>query len=223
MTKRLMSWGIGLTMLTFTATGCGTLGGAAVGAGAHPRDAGEPAGLVHQPAADVGRAHPGGDLRGVRWGREQVRRSVPAQATEPVRARSSVPEWARPRGPSMTSTKSEGLTMRTWLQVTSGLAMGLVLWSGAALAQVKPGCDAQGKVKAADKIEGQVVKIDAAQGKVTVRESGGTTHEFQASAETLKDLKVGDQIGAKLREARSARDASGLDFAGTALLTACAS
>ena len=71
--------------------------------------------------------------------------------------------------------------MRTWLQVTSGLAMGLVLWSGAALAQVKPGCDAQGKV--------------------TVREPGGITHEFQASAETLKDLKVGDQIGAKLREA----------------------
>ena len=91
--------------------------------------------------------------------------------------------------------------MRTWLQVTSGLAMGLLLWSGAALAQVKPGCDAQGKVKAADKIEGQVVKVDTAQGKVTVREPGGTTHEFQASAETLKDLKVGDQIGAKLREA----------------------
>ena len=65
----------------------------------------------------------------------------------------------------------------------------------------QPGCDAQGKVKAAEKVEGQVVKVDAAQGKVTVREPGGTTHEFQASAETLKDLKVGDQIGAKLREA----------------------
>jgi Cu/Ag efflux protein CusF len=91
--------------------------------------------------------------------------------------------------------------MRTWLQVTSGLAMGLVLWSGAALAQVKPGCDAQGKVKAAEKVEGQVVKVDPAQGKVTVREADGTVHEFQASAETLKDLKPGDQIGAKLREA----------------------
>ncbi len=91
--------------------------------------------------------------------------------------------------------------MRTWLQVTSGLAIGLLLWSGAALAQVKPGCDAQGKVKAAEKIEGQVVKVDTAQGKVTVREADGTVHEFQASAETLKDLKPGDQIGAKLREA----------------------
>jgi hypothetical protein len=91
--------------------------------------------------------------------------------------------------------------MRTWLQVTSGLAIGLLLWSGAALAQVKPGCDAQGKMKAPEKVEGQVVKVDPAQGKVTVREADGTVHEFQASAETLKDLKPGDQIGAKLREA----------------------
>ena len=91
--------------------------------------------------------------------------------------------------------------MRTWLQVTSGLAIGLLLWSGAALAQVKPGCDAQGRMKAPEKVEGQVVKVDPAQGKVTVREADGTVHEFQASAETLKDLKVGDQIGAKLREA----------------------
>ena len=91
--------------------------------------------------------------------------------------------------------------MRRWLQVTSGLAIGLLLWSGAALAQVKPDCDAQGKVKAKEKVEGQVVKVDTAQGKVTVREADGTVHEFQASAETLKDLKPGDQIGAKLREA----------------------
>ncbi len=91
--------------------------------------------------------------------------------------------------------------MRTWLQVTSGLAIGLLLWSGAALAQVKPGCDAQGKMKVPEKVEGQVVKVDTAQGKVTVREADGTVHEFQASAETLKDLKPGDQIGAKLREA----------------------
>jgi hypothetical protein len=36
---------------------------------------------------------------------------------------------------------------------------------------------------------------------VTVREKDGTTHEFQANAETLKDMKPGDQIEAKLREA----------------------
>ena len=48
-------------------------------------------------------------------------------------------------------------------------------------------------------IEGQVVKVDAAQGKVTVRGADGTTHEFQASKETLQGMKVGDKIAAKPR------------------------
>ena len=91
--------------------------------------------------------------------------------------------------------------MRLGSRVAAGLAMGLLLWTGAALAQGKPGCDAQGKMKTPEKVEGQIVKVDQAQGKVTVREPGGTVHEFQASAETLKDLKVGERIEAKLREA----------------------
>jgi hypothetical protein len=76
-----------------------------------------------------------------------------------------------------------------------------MLWTGSALAQGKPNCDAQGKMKTPEKVEGQVVKVDTAQGKVTVREPSGTVHEFQGSAETLKDLKVGDKLEAKLREA----------------------
>ena len=48
---------------------------------------------------------------------------------------------------------------------------------------------------------GTVVKIDQAQSKVTVREASGGLHEFQASKETLQDLKVGDRIDANLREA----------------------
>jgi hypothetical protein len=91
--------------------------------------------------------------------------------------------------------------MRLWSGVTAGLAVGLMLWTGSALAQGKPNCDAQGKMKTPEKVEGQVVKVDTAQGKVTVREPSGTVHEFQASAETLKDLKVGDKLEAKLREA----------------------
>jgi len=91
--------------------------------------------------------------------------------------------------------------MRRWPRLAAGLAVVLMLWMGTALAQVKPACDAQGKMKTAEKVEGQVVKVDTGQGKVTVREADGTVHEFQASAETLKDLKVGDNIGAKLREA----------------------
>ena len=43
-----------------------------------------------------------------------------------------------------------------------------------------------------------MVRIDPSAGKVAVAEDGGKTHEFQTSKETLKDLKVGDRIEAKL-------------------------
>jgi hypothetical protein len=91
------------------------------------------------------------------------------------------------------------MTMR--MRAAAGLAVVLVLWTGPTLAQGKPPCDAQGKTTAPATVEGQVVKIDSGLGKVTVREAAGTVHEFQASAETLQGLKVGDRIGAKLREA----------------------
>ena len=89
--------------------------------------------------------------------------------------------------------------MKRWIPLTAGLAAGLMLWSGTALGQGKPeGC---GKAGAPEKVEGQVVKVDPDQGKVTMRAADGTTHEFQASKETLQDFKVGDQIKAKLRSA----------------------
>jgi len=91
--------------------------------------------------------------------------------------------------------------MRMWLRLAAGLAIAVMLWTGTALGQGKPACDAQGRVKTPEKVEGQVVKLEPAQGKVTVREPDGTVHEFQASQETLQDLKVGDRIEAKLREA----------------------
>jgi len=53
--------------------------------------------------------------------------------------------------------------------------------------------------KAPERVEGQVVEMNATQEKIKVRDSKGTTHEFQASAETLRDLKVGDKIEATLR------------------------
>jgi hypothetical protein len=89
-------------------------------------------------------------------------------------------------------------SMKTWIRVSAGLAVGIMLWSGIVLAESKPGCD---KAGAPEKVEGQVVKVDMDQGKLTVRGSDGTTHEFQASKETLQDYKVGDTIKAKLRSA----------------------
>jgi hypothetical protein len=91
--------------------------------------------------------------------------------------------------------------MRKWMAVAVGLSVTIVVWSGSALGQAKPACDAQGRVMTPQKVEGQVVRLDPAQNKITVREANGTTHEFQASKETLQDLKVGDRINANLREA----------------------
>ncbi|OLE39894.1 MAG: hypothetical protein AUG00_00255 [Candidatus Rokubacteria bacterium 13_1_20CM_2_70_7] len=77
-----------------------------------------------------------------------------------------------------------------------------------ALAEQKKDCPqpsasvgTQAKPGAPDKVEGEVVKIDAKRNMVTLRASDGTTHEFQGSRETVKNLKVGDHIEMKLRAA----------------------
>ena len=93
--------------------------------------------------------------------------------------------------------------MLTLLRLSIGVVLGLMLWTAIAHGQGRPACDAQGKVKTPETVAGQVTKVDAAQGKVTVRQSDGTVHEFQASPETLKELKVGGRVEAKLREAPS--------------------
>jgi Cu/Ag efflux protein CusF len=55
--------------------------------------------------------------------------------------------------------------------------------------------------QASDTIAGEVTKIDLARSRVTLRSQDGSVHEFEASAETLKDLKIGDYIEAKRRAA----------------------
>jgi len=73
------------------------------------------------------------------------------------------------------------------------------LWSGVALADVKlTNCD---PVRFPPKVEGQVMKVNMQEGKVTMRTDDGTVHEFQASKETLQELKAGERITAKLRNA----------------------
>jgi len=88
--------------------------------------------------------------------------------------------------------------MKRWMRPFVGLAAGITLLAGTTLAQEKPAdC---GKATP-QKVEGQVVKIDADKGKMTVRATDGTTHEFEASKETLQEYKVGDSIKAALRSA----------------------
>jgi len=89
--------------------------------------------------------------------------------------------------------------MRLWRHMAAVVVATAMLWSGAALAEVKStNCD---PVRFPPTVEGQVVKINKEEGKVTMRTSDGTVHEFQASKETLQDLKAGDRIAAKLRTA----------------------
>ena len=77
--------------------------------------------------------------------------------------------------------------MHTWLRLSAGLAVGGLLWTGTALGQARPACDQQGKVNTPERVGGDATKVDMAQGRVTVRESDGTLHEFQAS----KELRAG--------------------------------
>ncbi|MCZ7625498.1 MAG: hypothetical protein FIA90_09440 [candidate division NC10 bacterium] len=91
--------------------------------------------------------------------------------------------------------------MKTRMRLMAGLALGVVMWGGTALGE-GPSTDCDKRVKK-EKVEGQVVKVDLEQGRLTVRETDGTTHEFQASRETLQDYKAGDHIKAKLRPAQN--------------------
>jgi len=89
--------------------------------------------------------------------------------------------------------------MIRWLAWTAGTVAASVLWAVTAMAQQAapaPRCD---PARAPQQVTGQVVKVDVPQGRVTIRATDGVTHEFQASKETLADLKPGDRIDAKLR------------------------
>jgi len=88
--------------------------------------------------------------------------------------------------------------MNIWKYVAITVFAGVISMNGFALAEemTAAGCEKPG---APAQLQGQVVKVDVAQGKITVRDTNGTIHEFQASKETIQEYKVGDPIKAKLR------------------------
>ncbi|HEU4368021.1 MAG TPA: hypothetical protein VFV05_07330 [Methylomirabilota bacterium] len=90
--------------------------------------------------------------------------------------------------------------MNRWLTVSSGLVAVALLSAGLAFGQQpRPAeCD---KSRVPDKVEGQVLRVDHATNKVTIRDDRGMTHEFQASKETAQEMKPGDRIEARLRQA----------------------
>ncbi len=89
--------------------------------------------------------------------------------------------------------------MKRWLMLSGVLTTTAFLATGLAFAQPKADC--KNKAQVPEKVEGQVTAVDQNSGRVTIREKNGSTHEFQANRETLQDMKPGDKIEAKLREA----------------------
>lgn len=89
--------------------------------------------------------------------------------------------------------------MKRWLMLSGVLTTTVFLATGLALGQPKADC--KDRAQTPEKVEGQVMAVDQNAGRVTIREKNGSTHEFQANKETLQDMKPGDKIEAKLREA----------------------
>jgi hypothetical protein len=90
-----------------------------------------------------------------------------------------------------------GGVMTIWTRLGAAVVAPILLWTGIALGQgMSP---PPGQPRTPQMVEGQVLRIDKSQGRITIRATDGTLHEFQASKETLQDLKEGDRIEAKLR------------------------
>lgn len=83
------------------------------------------------------------------------------------------------------------------------IALALALTAGALPAQAAEAAEADPSFEV---VEGRVIRIDLEDTRVTLQSSDGSLHEFKASSETLKGLKVGDRIEAKRRPKTSARD-----------------
>ncbi|HET7342887.1 MAG TPA: hypothetical protein VFL90_15590 [Methylomirabilota bacterium] len=94
--------------------------------------------------------------------------------------------------------------MTRWLLLSSGFVTAALLTAGLAFGQTatQPKASGHDCKKPLEKVEGQVTNVDQSSGMITVRDKNGAMHQFQASADTLKDMKPGDTIEAKLREVK---------------------
>lgn len=96
----------------------------------------------------------------------------------------------------------------------AALVAALASWPAAALAQQpqqspqqrqKDDCPqpaaSPGARVAPQQIEGEVTNVDRQSNTVTLRMADGSVQQFQGDKETIADLKVGDRIEAKKRDA----------------------
>jgi Cu/Ag efflux protein CusF len=87
-----------------------------------------------------------------------------------------------------------------WTTIAGAVAAAALL-SGVALAQQPSPKASDCQAKAPQKVDGQVTTVDPKTNKITVKDKGGSTHEFQTTKETLQTMKPGDKIEATLRQA----------------------
>ena len=95
--------------------------------------------------------------------------------------------------------------MHTRIGVAVGLLAGVLLGGPAALAETSGPPGECPRITAVERIDGTVMNIDTQQGVLTLLGSDGTIHKFQASQETLQDLRIGDKIQTKLRISEKCR------------------
>src|SRR5262245_38922164 len=100
------------------------------------------------------------------------------------------------------------MTMKMITAAALGAALTFVV--GTAVAQNRPETQPSALPKvncngknATDTVSGQITRIDPGSNTLTIRDNSGAMHDFQASSETLRDLKAGDRIEARLRPAQN--------------------
>jgi hypothetical protein len=91
--------------------------------------------------------------------------------------------------------------MNRWLTLPGGFIAITLLSSGLAFGQQPQQPKADCKTPSPQKVEGEVVRVDQTTNKVTIKDKSGSMHEFQSNPATTKDMKPGDQVEARLREA----------------------
>jgi hypothetical protein len=92
--------------------------------------------------------------------------------------------------------------MRTRLLLA---ALAFAFAAGPASAQDAQGLATEHGSNPKQTVEGVVTRVDPQRNRVTIRDANGGNYEFEASPDTIKDLKVGDTIEARRRDANATR------------------
>jgi hypothetical protein len=88
---------------------------------------------------------------------------------------------------------------RLWLA-----ALAFTVWAGPASAQDAQSLATERGNNPKQSVAGVVTKVDPQRNRVTIRDPNGGNYEFDASPDTIRDMKVGDKVEARRRDANEA-------------------